>query len=82
MSSLRLIQGPKEFVDDGVHKFCVQWFTAQADKNEATIKIQEDEVEVYAWISQDALVKDVRRNPSKYVPSMHNALKILGVLND
>jgi isopentenyl-diphosphate Delta-isomerase len=81
LSNLHLIEGPKEFVDDGKHKFFVQWFTAQVDKDDVTIKIQSDEVEAYSWINKDELIEDVRQDPNKYVPSMQNALKILGLLN-
>ena len=79
LTGLNLTEGPKEFVDDGKHKFFVHWFIAQVDKNKVTIKIQDEEVEDYVWMNIDELVKDVLNNPNKYVPSMQNALKILGV---
>jgi len=80
LTGLSLAAGPKEFVDDGQHKFFVQWFIAQTDKDKAVIKIQEEEVEAYAWVNKTELIKDVTENPDKYVPSMRNALKILRVL--
>ena len=79
LSNLNLTEGPKEFVDDGKHKFFVQWFVAQVDKDKATIRIQEEEVEAYTWIKKEDLIREVMDNPSKYVPSIQNALKILGV---
>ena len=79
LTKLNLTEGPKEFVDDGKHKYFVQWFSAQVDKDEVDIRIQEEEVETYSWIKQDELVRDVAKNPDKYVPSMQNALNILGV---
>ncbi len=80
LTGLGLAEGPKEYVDDGQHKFFVQWFVSQVDKDEVTIEIQEEEVEAYSWIEKDKLVKEVAENPDKYVPSMQNALKLLGVL--
>jgi hypothetical protein len=79
LSNLTLSNGPKEFVDDGKNKFFVQWFKANVDKDKVTIRIQEEEVEDYAWVHKEKLVKDVNNNPEKYVPSMLNDLKILGV---
>lgn len=79
LTNLQLILGPKEFVDDGKHRFFVQWFLAGVDKDKVTVKIQEEEVEAYAWIDTAQLIKDVADNPDKYVPSMRNALEILHV---
>lgn len=79
LANLALTEGPKKYVDDGKHKFFVQWFTAQVDKDKVTIIIQEEEVEAYAWIAKEKLLKDVATTPNKYVPSMQSTLKILGV---
>ena len=80
LTNLNLKKGPKEFVDDGKHKFFVQWFTGNVDKNEVQIRIQAEEVETYAWVNKDMLIKDVAQNADKYVPSMQNALLILHVI--
>lgn len=80
LSSLELVKGPKTFIDDGKHKFFVQWYRAQVDKNSEVIRLQEDEVESYTWINVDALIEDVIKNPKKYVPSMQNSMETLGVM--
>jgi isopentenyldiphosphate isomerase len=79
LTNLDLAVGPKEFVADKKHKFFVQWFSATVDKSKVSIKIQKEEVEAYSWINKVELVQDVEEHPGKYVPSMPNALKILGV---
>jgi isopentenyldiphosphate isomerase len=79
LTNLELAKGPKEYVDNNQHKFFVQWFLAQVDMNKVSIKIQEEEVEAYLWVNKNELIKDVADNPNKYVPSMKNALKILGI---
>lgn len=81
LTNLKLTKAVKEFIDDGQHKFFVQWYTAQVDKTQVTIKIQEEEVETFAWVSINQLLREVADNPEKFVPSLQNSLKVLGVLN-
>ena len=76
--NLILAKGPKEFIDDGQHKFFVQWFLAKVGKNNTIITIQEEEVEATKWIPKAELVKDVEHNPDKYTPQFINSLKTLG----
>jgi len=82
LSNLKLNKGPKEYTDDGVHKYFVQWYLAETNKNETTITIQEEEVEEYAWIPLDKLINDLKANPEKYVPSLAKDMRTLGVLDD
>ncbi len=70
----------KYFIDDGSYKYFVQKYSASVDKDATKITIQEDEVEGYAWIRISELINDVRNNPDKYVPSMMDGLKSLGLL--
>lgn len=79
LNNLELKKGPKEYNDDGQHRYFTQWYRAEVDKEKIDIKIQEDEVEDYAWVSKQQLIEDVATNPHKFVPSMLNALKILGI---
>ncbi len=79
LTGLDLTKGPKEFIDDGKHKFFAQWYFAEVDKNKVSIKIQEDEVEAYEWVPKERLVKEVLNNPDKFVPSLRNSLKLLGI---
>lgn len=80
LKGLKLDKGPKEFIDEGKHKFFVQWYLAQLDKNKITIKIQKEEVEAYGWVPKEELVKDVLDNPGKFVPTLKATLGILGVM--
>lgn len=79
LRNLELTQGPKQFVDGSSHRYFVQWFLGEVDKDEVEIRIQEDEVEAYAWIRVSDLTGDVSKNPEKYVPSMGRALSALRV---
>jgi isopentenyldiphosphate isomerase len=72
----------KSFVDDGLHRFFVQFYTAKIDMATADITIQEDEVEQYQWVSIIKLVAWVQEKPEDFVPSMKDSLKIVGAYND
>lgn len=78
LTNLDLERGPKQFVDDGKHKFFLQWFQAKVDKDKAKLVIQEDEVEAVKWVPIDELLNDVKKNPQTYVPSFPSSLKTLG----
>ncbi len=80
LTNLRLTAGPKEYIDDGKHRFFVQWFLSNVDKNETVISIQEEEVEATKWISKKDLIKDVSDNPERYTPHFSDSLKAVGYL--
>ena len=69
----------KAFVDDGLHKFFVQYFVASVYKNNTKIIIQEDEVEQYRWILIEDLIKWLKEKPEDFVPSMELSLNSIGV---
>lgn len=71
--------GPKEYVDDGKHRYFVQWYVAEVDKDRVSIRIQEEEVEDYTWMTTEHLLKEVQEQPEKFVPSMSHALELLDV---
>ena len=79
LTNLELMKGLKEFIDDGKHKFFAQWYQASVDKSKINISIQEDEVEAYRWVSKKQLINEVNTDPDKFVPSLRNSLKLLGV---
>lgn len=79
LSNLKLTKGPKEFIDDSKHQYFTQWYLAVIDKDKASIVIQEEEVEAYAWIPKEELIKEVNDNPNKFVPSLKKSLSLLGV---
>ena len=81
LKNLHLHIGPKEFIDDGKHKFFVQWYTAGVDKNAVVITIQEEEVESFAWVPIKQLINEVTTKGDKFVPSLKHSLDILGVTN-
>ncbi|HEY4963618.1 MAG TPA: NUDIX domain-containing protein [Candidatus Saccharimonadales bacterium] len=78
LKDLELKLGPKQFSDDGSHKYFVQWFLAKVDKENTRIIIQEEEVEGVDWMSENKLIQDVRTNPDKYAPNFIDSLKLLG----
>ena len=80
LTGLELEKVTKLFLDEGKHKFFVQWYKSAVNKEEAKIIIEEDEVEDYKWIAIDELIADVDRNPDKYVPSMRKSLEIIGAI--
>jgi len=79
LKNLTLTKGPKLFTDDGRHCYFVQWFVSTTNKDEVEIRIQEEEVEAYAWIPKDEFLRDLRANPDRYVPSFKRDLDSLGV---
>jgi isopentenyldiphosphate isomerase len=78
LTNLELTTGPKEYIDDGLHRYFVQWFFAKVDKDSTTITIQEEEVAGTKWITQADLIKDVGSNPDTYTPHFRESLKALG----
>ena len=71
--------GPKQYFDDGKHKFFCQWFYAQVNKDDTKFTIQEEEVEAVEWVQNKSLLADIKANPQKYVSSMIETLKSLGI---
>ncbi|HUD05415.1 MAG TPA: NUDIX domain-containing protein [Candidatus Saccharimonadales bacterium] len=82
LKELDLKKGPKEFIDDGKHKFFTQWYMAGVDKGKVTIKIQTEEVESFDWVPIQNLIKELKNNPDKFVPSLNNSLLALGILEE
>ncbi|HUD10433.1 MAG TPA: NUDIX domain-containing protein [Candidatus Saccharimonadales bacterium] len=78
LKNLELKVGPKQFTDDGSHKYFVQWFLAKVDKESTRITIQEEEVEAVDWVPENKLIQDARTNPGKYAPNFIDSLKLLG----
>lgn len=66
VDSLQL--GPKQHANIP-RRYFGQWFLCKVDKPLSEFTIQEDEVEQIAWIKKEDLIKDMKQNPSKYVPS-------------
>ena len=77
---LQLTKGPKEFTDDGQHKYFVQWYLATTDKDTAVIQIQEEEVEAHAWVPKQQLLSELAEDPTKFVPSFKKDLKALTII--
>lgn len=63
-----LTLGPKQHADTP-RRYFGQWFLCKIDKSLKEFIIQEEEVEQIAWIKKEELVKDMKQNPDKYVPS-------------
>ncbi len=77
LKNLDLTKGSKEFIDEGKHKFFVQWYFAEVDKDKVSIKIQEDEVEQYAWVPKQRLIEEIGADPDKFVPTIEDSLKAI-----
>ncbi len=74
--NVKLELGPKTF-RDGSKKHFTQWFVCVVDLPADAFKLQEEEVEAVAWIDKVNLVKDVKENPDKYIPSFPKILASL-----
>lgn len=77
LTGVRFSLGPKQFSDTGEHKFFVQWFLSKSDRDIADFITQETEVEQIAWMSLKELRRELKDNPSKFVPSAKTWLGIL-----
>jgi isopentenyldiphosphate isomerase len=79
LTGLTLTAGPKLFIDDAKHKYFCQWFLSSVDKNNVTLKIQEEEVEAVKWVSKAWLLRDAKDHPQSYPPTMLETLAALGI---
>lgn len=79
LASASLKLGPKVRISSPRNYF-TQWYIAKADKEANEFKVQKEEVEQVKWFSVDFLVKDVKENPSRYIPSMPKILKVFGLI--
>lgn len=79
LTCLSLTTGPKQFVDDGTHKYFCQWYFASIDKDSAVLTPEEGAVEELRWLVPKELIADVSLNPDKYTPTAMETFKFLGV---
>jgi len=79
LTGLSLTTGPKQFVDDGAHKFFCQWYLTSIDKDEVVLTPEEDAVEALQWFPPKELIADVNSNPHKYPPTAMKTFELLGV---
>lgn len=68
-------EGPKQFITTPCFYF-VQWYEAVIDKPAEEFVIQPEEVEGVAWISREALEKELREMPDKYIDAMPEILAL------
>ena len=68
-------KGPKERVTSP-RNFFTQWFTASVDKDLNEFTTQEAVVEKIAWVPESELIKDVKENPDKYIPTMPGIIEL------
>ncbi len=81
VTNLTFVKGPKRYVDDGEHKYFVQWYVATTDKTTTSITIQDEEVEAYRWVSKHELTSELNHEPDKFVPSLRRSLQLIGYLD-
>jgi isopentenyldiphosphate isomerase len=80
LKDITLVKGPKQFLDDGKHRFFCQWFLAQTDKDKIEITTQEEELEGIRWLSVAELVESIERHPSNYPAYIKDFLPVLGLV--
>jgi isopentenyldiphosphate isomerase len=60
----------KKVLNRGKYQHFTQWFTVVVDKDINDFRLKKDEVEAIRWISKDDLIKELKENPDKFVPSI------------
>lgn len=76
LTGIKFELGPKQRFATVRQSFC-QWYLGKSDKQSDEFILQPEEVEQVKWVSLKELIKDVKNNPAKYVPSMQEILDIL-----
>lgn len=79
ITNLSFEKKDKIFIDDGTHRFFVQYYAASVNKDEVIITIEEAFVEQYKWIEIKDLIYWFNENPKEFVPSMKESLLAVGV---
>ncbi|MDX2776614.1 NUDIX domain-containing protein [Streptomyces caniscabiei] len=67
--------GPKQYVDSPT-KYFVQWYTTVIDAPIEAFKVQEEELEQLAWISEAQFVKELKDTPEKYIDEMQDIARL------
>ena len=80
VSNIEFMIEKKIFIDDGNHKFFVQFFSSKIDKEKTKIEIQTDEVEAYRWLLIEDLLNWINLKPDEFVPSMMESLASVKVV--
>jgi hypothetical protein len=76
VSGYNLVQGTKQYLISS-KKYFAQWFYCKLDKPIGDFIVQKEEVVQVAWIKKDKLIKDIKDNPDKYVPSLPKVIDLL-----
>jgi isopentenyl-diphosphate Delta-isomerase len=63
-------KGPKRRII-GKHNHFTQWYFLKTDKELKEFKFDTKEVADIRWIKESELVKDLKKNPSRYILSMN-----------
>ncbi|MFH0979210.1 MAG: NUDIX domain-containing protein [Candidatus Woesearchaeota archaeon] len=58
----------KEYLSDN-YRFFVQWYSLTIDKK-TRITLNPEEVSKIRWLSREQLLKDIKKHPSDYTPSV------------
>lgn len=77
LTNIKLVKGPKQFIDNGKHRGFCQWFRAEVDKDSTEITIQEEELEGVKWMPVAELVKDLKLYPDRYPAYLEDFLRLL-----
>ncbi len=69
--------GPKQRIYGSRNYFC-QWFQTSVDRPSNGFTLQQDEVAALQWVDESNLLADIQSNPTRYVPSFAEVVKLLG----
>lgn len=71
--------GPKQYVSSPT-KYFVQWYKAVIDKPIEAFKVQEEELDQLAWISEEQFVRELKNTPQKYIDEMQDIARLFVTL--
>lgn len=71
-------KGPKILIKHPRTYFC-QWYFVSLDRETDSFVMQADEVDALEWIDIEQMKQDLKTNPEKYVPAMHQIVDELGL---
>lgn len=71
-------QEPKMRITYPRNYFC-QWYFVTIDRDTDSFTMQADEVDALEWVDIEQLKRELKTNPSKYVPAMQQIVDELGI---
>lgn len=78
LEGVKFVQGPKIRVHRPKNYFC-QWYLVTLDRSIERFTMQADEVDSLVWIDTVQMKQELKTNLEKYVPSMPQTIRDLGI---